>query len=212
MIIAELCSSYLKYRQASCVSSKTLSDYEYHILPFCRYFGDSREISSISYDEMLDFYVFVQNKWKKQGTRYTYLRNTVLLLDWLTRNYGADVLQFSLSRLPKVKNAVKDIHLLTDDEIITLFQACNSPHQWLTARNCAILAVTLGSALRLHEVVNIKAVNVALDERYLSVIGKGNKPRYIAFNALAEYYIREYLCLCPYRLCLLYFIRQTDAI
>ena len=198
MSVSELCKAYLRYRQASCIAETSLQDYRYHILPFRRYFGDDRDVSSITLDEMLDFYIYVRETWKRQGTRYTYTRGTVLLLDWFVQNYGTQALLFSVRQLPKVKNAIKDVHLLTDAEIQSMFEACRASYAWVTIRNCGILSVTLGSALRLSEVVNIKTSNVNLDERYLSIIGKGSKPRYVAFNGLAEYYIRKYLSVCPY--------------
>ena len=122
MLVSELCKAYLRYRQASCIAETFLQDYRYHILPFRRYFGDDRDVSSITLDEMLDFYIHVRETWKRQGTRYTYTRGTVLLLDWFVQNYGTQALLFSVRQLPKVKNAIKDVHLLTDAEIQSLFR------------------------------------------------------------------------------------------
>lgn len=202
MTVKEAVSEYLLFKRASGLSSNTISDYEYHLLPFCRYFGDTFDIQEITYTPILKFGAYISEHYPKQGTRNTYVRNTKLFLRWLSVQYGPDFLKFSPERIPVPKRPKKDVYRLTRDDIYILFKETVSCSEWLTARNRAILALLLGSGLRLHEVVSLKANNIYLvsnGQNSVRVLGKGSKARAVGIGELAVYYIKRYLDLCPYK-------------
>ena len=81
---------------------------------------------------------------------------------------------------PKFTGKVIDI--LTGDEIDRILSSMNQDTV-LGARNTAMVTVMLDTGLRLAEVVRLEPANVHLEDRYLKVLGKGNKERVVAFGA-----------------------------
>ena len=73
------------------------------------------------------------------------------------------------------------IVILSDKEIASIFAATNTG-ALNGARSTAILSLMLDTGLRLSEVVTLKVRDVHLEERYIEVLGKGNKERIVAFG------------------------------
>ena len=210
MTVQEAFNNYILFKRASSLSEATIKDYKYHLLPFLRFFGSEREISSISYNDVLTFFASVSERWKSQGTRYTYLHNAKLFLEWLYNSSGPDTLVFIPDSLPKLKKPKKKVYRLSDGDIRYLFQIASSSKPWIAVRNQAILALLLGSGLRLHEVVCLRSYNIDFQSQSLVVLGKGDKPRAVGFGQLANYYMKEYEKLCPHSMND-FFFRNNDG-
>ena len=210
MTVQDAFNNYILFKRASSLSEATIKDYKYHLLPFLRFFGSDREISSISYNNVLTFFASVSERWKSQGTKYTYLHNTKLFLDWLYNACEPDTLAFNPSALPKQKKPKKKVYRLTKGDIQYLFKVACSSVPWISARNRAILSLLLGSGLRLHEVVSLRSYNIDFQSQSLVVLGKGDKPRAVGFGQLANYYMKEYEKLCPHSMND-FFFRNNDG-
>ena len=62
----------------------------------------------------------------------------------------------------------------------------------LGARNTAMFSLMLDTGARLSEVVTLKYDDVHLQERYIKVLGKGNKERIVAFGANCQRSLMHY--------------------
>ena len=92
-------------------------------------------------------------------------------------------------RPPKVQDKIIDI--LTDREIAVIFAAFASDNL-SGVRSAAIFSLMLDSWLRLLEVVSLKFRDVHLEERYVKILGKGNKERIVAFGGSCQRSLIEY--------------------
>ncbi len=92
-------------------------------------------------------------------------------------------------RPPKVKEKV--IEILTDEEVKRIFASIN-PNTLMGARNTAIIGLMLDTGLRLSEVVTLKSDDVHLQDRYIKVLGKGNKERLVAFGVKCQQSLLHY--------------------
>ena len=199
MTVQQAIDRFILLKKAAALSNATIKDYEYHLLPFLRYFGSDCLLSSITYDNVLEFFAYVSDRWSAQGTRYTYLHNTKLFLEWVYSSCEADTLAFNPAALPKSKKPKKKVYRLTKGDIQFLFSSAGSSFvPWIAVRNQAILSLLLGSGLRLHEVVSLRSCNIDFQSQSLVVLGKGDKPRAVGFGQLANYYMKEYEKLCPH--------------
>lgn len=77
--------------------------------------------------------------------------------------------------------------VLTTEEVDLIEQAIDLS-KWEGQRNKAIIEVLFSCGLRVSELVNLKISNLYIDERFVRVIGKGNKERLvpISMRALEE--------------------------
>jgi len=63
-------------------------------------------------------------------------------------------------------------------------------------RNGTLLEVMYGCGLRVAELVSLKWKDIDLDERWIRVIGKGDKERLVPFGRLAQEALRTWRSLC----------------
>jgi integrase/recombinase XerD len=59
-------------------------------------------------------------------------------------------------------------------------------------RDRAMIELLYATGMRVSELVNVRAVDLHLDEEYLTCVGKGNKERVIPIGAQAAQWVREY--------------------
>ena len=83
------------------------------------------------------------------------------------------------------------IEPLTEEEIQRIFASID-PNTVLGARNGAIYSLMLDTGLRISEVASLKEQDVHLDDRYIKVLGKGNKERIVAFGATCQRRLIDY--------------------
>ena len=100
--------------------------------------------------------------------------------NWLDSEDYTETHRLEHVKPPKVRQ--KEIEVLTDQEIERIFASVD-PNTAMGARNSAIFSLMLDTGLRLTEVVTLKHKDVHLDNRYLKVLGKGDKERIVSFGA-----------------------------
>ena len=86
-----------------------------------------------------------------------------------------------MERLKVPSTTKKVIEILTDEEIGRIYQTVD-PNTLPGARLTAIFSLMLDTGLRLSEVVSLRSRDVHLEDRYVKVLGKGNKERLVAFG------------------------------
>ena len=86
-------------------------------------------------------------------------------------------------RTPKTSEKV--VEPLTKEEIDRVFSAINR-NTVLGSRNAALISLMLDTGLRVSEAGSLKERDVHLEDRYVKVIGKGDKERIVAFGAACQ--------------------------
>ncbi len=111
---------------------------------------------------------------------HTFLELEKLTLDNISKTLSAPKLS---KKLPKV---------LSISDIQTLLESVDTNKKF-GLRNMALLELIYGSGLRVSELVNLKMSDLHLMQKYVLVLGKGNKERIVPISDMAVVAIREYI-------------------
>jgi integrase/recombinase XerD len=96
------------------------------------------------------------------------------------------------SELSVLKGGRKLPAVLSVQEVTALIEAANEKTP-LGLRDRVCLELLYASGLRISELLNLKLTDITLDACLLSIIGKGNKQRFVPFGTKARQSIYEYL-------------------
>lgn len=91
---------------------------------------------------------------------------------------------------PKIPMNLPDT--LTSEEVERLLTFVNGS-DILSLRNRAMLEILYATGLRVSELINLKFDNVNIEEKFVTIIGKGKKERLIPFTDIAQSYLKLYL-------------------
>lgn len=196
MTVKEAFDLFLFKKRLKNLSGKTIENYVDNVIPFIRYIGESIEVSEITTDLVLEYISKLYDRPLADASRATYIRHIKAFVRWLKDKYNVPVV-LSEIELPKV--AKKLVHILTVDELKSLFECIECESEWMRNRNCAIVAFMLSSGLRQNEVSTLLWKNIYIDQGYAYVLGKGNKERYVPLGTLVGIYLEKYRELCPYQ-------------
>ena len=92
----------------------------------------------------------------------------------------------------KIQKSIIEKNLPTEQEVNKL-QHSASRDEKNSKRNFCFMAIFIYGGLRESEIVNLRIVDVRLDDRFLNIIGKGNKFRQVVINTIMYEAISEYL-------------------
>ena len=108
---------------------------------------------------------------------------------WLAKKGYTETHRLREMRPPKTVGRV--IEPLREAEIRAILGSMN-PATVLGARNSALVSLMLDTGLRLAEVAGLDVDDVNIDDRYVKVLGKGQKERMVAFGARAQRALVDY--------------------
>ena len=187
--LSELVEQFELHNRSDGKSEKTVRWYNQSLGLFQNWLsseGMSTRLRDLGEEEVRHFILHLQSRKGVRGKRASSdtvncrVRAVRSFFAWLERRGYTECHRLADLRPPKVQQ--KEIEILTDGEIKRVF-ACMDPDAALGARNTAIFSLMLDSGLRLSEVVTLKYDDVHLEDRYVKVLGKGNKERIVAFGA-----------------------------
>lgn len=101
---------------------------------------------------------------------------------------------------PKVAHGIpKPLTVEKAAAVVSEQAACE--HDWISARDAAVLFLLYGSGLRISEALRIRGGDAPGEGRdVLRVVGKGNKERMVPVLPVAQKAVTRYMALCPYEL------------
>ena len=108
---------------------------------------------------------------------------------YLARNNKIKSNPFALCSLPKKDNLLPKF--LYYNELEEMFSSCCDSN--LGIRNRCILELLYATGMRVGELVNIKLNDIDLKEKYIKILGKGNKERIVYFGDYAKEYLEKYI-------------------
>ena len=97
------------------------------------------------------------------------------------------IVKSPVRRIHRVKTAQLAKETLSDEELETLRDACESK------RDLAVVDLLASTGMRIGELIRHDVADVNLQERECIVTGKGNKQRPVYFDARAKLHLAEYL-------------------
>ena len=97
------------------------------------------------------------------------------------------IVKSPVRRIHRVKTAQITKETLSDEELETLRDTCESK------RDLAVVDLLASTGMRIGELIRLNVADVNLQERECIVTGKGNKQRPVYFDARAKLHLAEYL-------------------
>lgn len=195
MTLQEALDHFLFEKKLAGVSSSTISDYQNFIGILLKAVGPSTPLEQLSYQTVANYIFSLYDRPLSRSTVATYIRNTRIFLRWVHREYG---LSFNPAKIKVPKSPKKIVHVYTDTEIQYLFSCVQTSVPWITARNCAIIALMLDSGIRQKEVCELLKENIDKERMVMKVTGKGAKDRLVPLGYISSLFLDDYLSQCPY--------------
>lgn len=201
---------FLVYQKSKGNSQETLDYYSWVLGDFARYLarqgpGPLAPVGALTPDLLRGYVAHVLERRKletnprvteraKQGhvsreTARSLVRGLKVFLRFCHREGYLDRDLAAAFSPPRARQKV--VEVLEPQEVRALFAACDTKtHQG--ARAHALLALFLGTGLRLGEVSGLLVANVQLDGRWVKVLGKGNKERLVPFGPFVQRSLSRY--------------------
>lgn len=188
---------YLSNGRADNLSPCTLKNYEDHIEGFLRFCEDNR-LSPVDPAAALDWKLLLHDAGLQNSTVAVYLRDVRLFFSWAISSPMCDVDANPVvdGVIPKTKRKPYD-RLLSEEDILSVLagdirEGARRSHLW--PRNSAMAILFVESAMRVSELCAVTPADVDWENSVIYVRrGKGDKPRFVPFPALAQRAVEEYL-------------------
>ena len=188
---------------------------EKDIEKFIRYLKEQKNYSKYTISTYEEDLIFLSKYLEKEGISYldidystirlyfnyldsfNYSKNTIAkkitsarsFYKYLARNNKIKTNPFALCSLPKKDNLLPKF--LYYNELEEMFSSCDDSN--LGIRNRCILELLYATGMRVGELVNIKLNDIDLKEKYIKILGKGNKERIVYFGDYAKEYLEKYI-------------------
>jgi integrase/recombinase XerC/integrase/recombinase XerD len=196
--LSELVDKFLVHKRSEGWSERTVEWYQQALGLFQAWLeeeGMSTRLDDLGEDEMRLFILHLKGRPGLRGPASSHTVNSRVRAVRAFFNWPYEEDYTECHRLLKVrppKPRELEIEILTDEEIERTFASIN-PHTVLGARNTAIYSLMLDTGLRLTEVVTLKYQDAHLDNRYVKILGKGDKERIVAFGTTCQRALLNYV-------------------
>ncbi|MCC6496772.1 MAG: tyrosine-type recombinase/integrase [Propionibacteriaceae bacterium] len=123
---------------------------------------------------------------------HAHLRDLRAFTRYLTKAGLLDrVIDYPMPKIPK-----RLFRVLTDEELQRLMQSRYlTGNGALSIRNRALIALMLDTGLRREEVASLTLDSLNMDQRRLTVVGKGNKERQMVFSPTVRDHLKAFLAI-----------------
>lgn len=176
---------YLKYEKK--LSENTINSYKNDLDCFKDFF--KKDLTKINLDD-IHKYLDHLNKENKKAT--TVAHNITVINSFYSFLINENIIATNpCTNIISPKLAKKLPNYLTEEEVDKLL---NIPLK--TAydyRNKAMLELLYATGIRVSELINLKFVNLELQDDFIRVMGKGSKERIIPMSNISKKYLIEYI-------------------
>lgn len=199
--LAELLTDWRRHLYARNKAPRTVIDYlesgEY-LLEWLRDSGRSTDATEVARKDLEAYFAdLAQRKQKRYSwkpvsaaTVAKHYRNLQQLFKYLEREEVVEVSPFVKMSPPAVP--VKPVPLMTDEEIVSLLDACKGTG-FLERRDTAIIRLLLDTGMRVTELTGMQVDEVDFRTDSAPVLGKGRRQRTIVFGDKPAEALRRYL-------------------
>ena len=174
---------YLISCQVEGKSAATTGIYTYTITSFIRFLEENLptlSLSTISTDDVRLFLLSLQNRNLSPSTVQSHYRALNTFFNWLVNEGYLKTSPMARIKPPRVSPDIL-IKPFTRHQIDDLVLLC-SGKTFIDLRNRAIVFMFLDTGLRLAELAGIKLTDIDIDQRTITVLGKGGKERRVKFG------------------------------
>lgn len=182
---------FIKYlKEQKNYSKYTIINYE-EDLDFLKTYLEKEDISylDVDYSVIRLYFNYLDSFNYSKNTIAKKITSARSFYKYLARNNKIKTNPFSLCSLPKKDNLLPKF--LYYNELEEMFSSCDTSD--LGIRNRCILELLYATGMRVGELVNIKLNDIDLKEKYIKILGKGNKERIVYFGDYAKEYLEKYI-------------------
>lgn len=183
--IFTLYHEYFRKKESAGMSQKTLSQYSYQIKEFIHYINKSPEEATS--EDVNNFLDFIKEK-RNLSMHSKALRRTILssFYTWLQIN--------GYIRLNPVKQTEPIKYKILTREALTMYELkqCRKACQ-LDLRALTMLELFYSTGCRRAEILSIDIQDINWSGRYIRILGKENKERFVFFSVRCSKLLMEYL-------------------
>lgn len=177
---------YLKYEKK--LSDNTLKSYQNDLQIFAEFFNN-KNLTNLSVKDIHNFIDYLN---KENKTATTIAHNMTVINSFYTflNNEDSSIIN-PCTNISGPKLPQRLPHYLTEEEVDLLLDIkLNNAFDY---RNKAMLELLYATGIRVSELINLKFVNLDLENDIVRVMGKGSKERIVPLGDIAIYHLKEYL-------------------
>ena len=184
--------NYLKYlRFNRNYSENTIISYEEDIIEYLEYLKrECLDLYEVKYSDirfLLDYYNSMKLKNVSIRRKISSLKG---FYKYLCRNGKTIDNPFSYVTLPKKEKKLPQY--LNYNEMLEIFDVIDTS-DLLGLRNRLIMELLYATGIRVSELVNIQINDIDINNRSITVTGKGDKTRIVFFNEVTKKILKKYL-------------------
>ena len=200
-ILLENAKRYLLYLQFERrLESNTVNSYWYDLEKYIYFLSDTLKISNIDKIKKSDITSFLSslNYYKKVNNKIKYSESSISRYVSSIKGFHFYLLEQELSSKdpsekiisPKLKKKIPLILSVEEIDLIIESINLNKPNDY---RDRAIISLLYSTGIRISELMNLKLIDLDLDNFILSVIGKGQKQRIVPIGEKGMDYVLFYI-------------------
>ena len=216
--LSELMEKFALHNRVEGKSLNTVRWYNEAIDLFIRWLKNENippRVSALNEDIMRRWIVSLQDK-PGRGSHIRASAQTVnnrvrslrAFSNWVYQQGHTSCHRLEKVKAPKFQKSQQEI--LTEEEMMRI-QNAYEPETFLGARNRAIFSLMMDAGLRVNEVATLQLRNVHLDEKYVRVLGKGDKERVVPFGHGCHQALVQYLRFRPETGCREFFLEKSQT-
>lgn len=172
-------------------SNYTVLNYELDIKQYLEY-CDDKHIDSfkITYVEARSYLNYLYNDKKEKVASISRKISSIRTFYRFLANHNVENYSFHLLKLPKKGKRLPKYLEYNEIEEIFDIPDLNTP---LGERNALILEMLYATGMRVGELVGIRLNDINYSQRFIKILGKGNKERIVYYNKITEKRLKLYL-------------------
>ena len=176
---------YLKYEKK--LSVNTLKSYQNDLQIFANFFAH-QNLKKLTPNDIHRF-IFQESKNKSVAT---VAHNITVINSFYTflKDEDANLIN-PCENIISPKKGVKLPNFLTEEEVDCLLDI--SLNDAYCYRNKAMLELLYATGIRVSELINLKFINLDLENDFIRVVGKGNKERLVPIGDVAKKWLIKYI-------------------
>lgn len=175
------------------LSPNTISAYMTDLELYGEFLVKYQEISDITYVDKSHINKYIASLKRANLSKQTIARKIIAIKEFHKFLYAEKITDEDAAKFIELPKPSKPLPVvLTKEEISKMLDSIQTDTP-LGLRDKAMIETLYASGLRISELVNLKTADIHLREKYIVVVGKGNKERMVPLGDMATIALRNYL-------------------
>lgn len=175
-------------------SENTIESYRIDLMQYATFLNKYEYVNDVS--DILDFHIerFIRSL-KKKDLSKTSISRKISAIKSFHKYFYIDEKVTDVNPSSQITKPKRSLHLpdyLTIEEIDKMLDSIDTSSV-IGLRNKALMEILYASGMRVSELCDLEISDVHLNEKYIRVIGKGNKERIVPIGDNAVYWVRKYI-------------------